>query len=559
MKLVTVQEMKALEKAADKAGHSYDTMMELAGRAVAHAIESKLDVRAKRVLILVGPGNNGGDGLVAARYLSQAGAQVVIYLAKSRADDDPNLSRLQECDVEWVSPDQDTDRERVRQALQTADVLIDALLGTGVDRPIEGILADILQDAQQITRSRRSGRPEPLTYLSPQRAEKQSKAPIAQPLIVAVDVPSGVNCDTGAVDPVTLPADLTITFAAAKPGQFRFPAAKVLGQLAVAEIGIPDELSAEIQTEVATHAQVAKRLPARPPDAHKGTFGKAMIVAGSANYVGAACLSAAAAGRIGAGLVTLAAPSTLHAVLAQSVAEATHLLLPHDMGALVPGAIQVLADHLKDYASLLIGPGLGQAAETALFVQQLFGIEGDRRARQIGFQRNAEPHSEALSLPPTVVDADALNALASVHEWWRHLPENCVLTPHPGEMGRLMGAEPQAINEDRTTTATQQAAAWQQVVVLKGAFTVVSAPDGQTTVLPFSTAALSTAGTGDVLAGSIAGLLAQGLCPYDAALCGAYLHGLAGILLEEEMGDAGTVAGDLLPLLPRAIRQVRSQ
>jgi NAD(P)H-hydrate epimerase len=559
MKLVTVQEMQQLEKAADETGHTYEAMMELAGRAVAELIQNSLDVRDKLILILVGPGNNGGDGLVAARYLAQAGAQVKIVLAKPRASDDPNMVRLKDQNVDWLLAQHDADGLALRETLQTADVLVDALLGTGVDRPINGILADILCAAREVTRTRRVPPPSPLIYLGSQKSAKAGTQDSSPPWIVAIDVPSGVNCDTGAVDPVTLSADTTITFAAAKLGQFRYPAAGVLGQLIVADIGIPSALCANIQREIATHRKVAERLPTRPRDAHKGTFGKAMIAAGSANYVGAAYLAAAAAGRIGAGLVTLAAPAALHTVLAQKLTEATHLLLPHDMGALTPGAIKVLSEHVDGYTSLLIGPGLGQAPETVNFVHQLFGIEGDKRARQIGFQPNAKPPSAPPSLPPLVIDADALNALSLVTEWWRHVPMQSILTPHPGEMGRLMGVDTAAVNEDRIVTAAEQAAVWGQVVVLKGAYTVVAAPDGRATVIPSSTPALATAGTGDVLAGSIAGLLAQGLAPYDAALCGAYLHGLAGIMLQDQVGDAGALAGDLLPLLPQAIRQVRDR
>jgi NAD(P)H-hydrate epimerase len=284
-----------------------------------------------------------------------------------------------------------------------------------------------------------------------------------------------------------------------------------------------------------------------------------MIAAGSANYVGAAYLAAAAAGRVGAGLVTLAAPAALHSVLAQRLAEATHLLLPHDRGALVPAATKVLADHVDGYASLLLGPGLGQAPETVGFVHRIFGIERDRRAGQIGFQPHVEPRAVPAPLPPLVIDADALNALALVDEWWRYLPPQSILTPHPGEMGRLMHVDTAAVNANRIVTAAEQAAAWDQVIVLKGAYTVVAAPDGRATVIPFGTPALATAGTGDVLAGSIAGLLAQGLSAYDAALCGAYLHGLAGAMIEEQVGDAGALAGDLLPLLPQAIRMVKGQ
>lgn len=558
MKLMTVQEMQRIEKAADAAGHTYDAMMELAGSRVAELIQSELNVLDKQVVILVGPGNNGGDGLVAGRYLAHAGAHVAIYVAKPRADDDPNTLRLKGEDVDWLSAEDDSDRQALRKALQKADVLVDALLGTGVDRPITGTLAEILEVTRKVCESRRAAEHETLTYPSTRAGAYGGSPGRVSPLIVAVDVPSGVNCDTGIVDPVTVPADLTVTFAAPKLGQFSFPAAKVLGELVVADIGIDPELSADIQREVATGLQIAQRLPVRPQDAHKGTFGKAMIVAGSSNYVGAAYLATAAAGRVGAGLVTVAAPGALHGILAQKLTEATHLLLPHDMGALVPSAIKVLAEHLDGYASLLLGPGLGQVHETVRFVYQLFGIENDNGSQQIGFQRRQEPRARQVSLPPLVVDADALNALASVDRWWNYLPVYSILTPHPGEMGRLMGVDAQTVNADRLGCAARQAIEWEQVIVLKGALTVIAAPDGRTTVNPFSTPALATAGTGDVLAGAIAGLLAQGLEPYDAALCGVYLHGLAGKMIQDQTGQAGALAGDLLPLLPHAIQSLKA-
>jgi NAD(P)H-hydrate epimerase len=339
-----------------------------------------------------------------------------------------------------------------------------------------------------------------------------------------------------------------------------FPAAKICGALVVADIGIDRALSAGISREVATEERIAQSLPARPINAHKGTFGKAMIVAGSANYVGAAYLSAAAAGRVGAGLVTLAAPASLHPILAQKLTEATHLLLPDDSGSLIPAAVRTLADHLDGYASLLVGPGLGQASETTHFVHRLLGISDAVGAWQIGFQPSPNAGAKPPTLPPLVIDADALNALARVDKWWRHLAPNSILTPHPGEMGRLMGGvTAQSVNADRISLAADKATEWDQVIVLKGAYTVVAAPKGPATVCPFSTPALATAGTGDVLAGSIAGLLAQGLAPYEAALCGVYLHGLAGKMVEAQVGAAGAVAGDLLPLLPRAIQALTSE
>jgi NAD(P)H-hydrate epimerase len=561
MKLVTVEQMKRLEQLADAAGHSYDAMMERAGRAVASVIQDRMEIGEQSVLILVGPGNNGGDGLVAARYLAQAGARVSCYLWKPRPNDDPNVVRLKEHDVAWILGENDPLHDALRVELQNADVILDALLGTGVDRPLGGTLRALLELARQVVQERRTVHQPPWTAMVPLescRSVRECTCLCPAPLVVAVDVPSGLNCDTGAVDPATLPADLTITFAAPKHGQYRFPGAQVRGELVVADIGIDPALEADIRSEVATASKARQLVPERPPNAHKGTFGKAMVVAGSVNYTGAPYLAAAAAGRVGAGLVTLAPPASIHPILATRLAEATYLLLPHSMGVLVPGATRVLVSHLEGYAALLLGPGLGREQETVQFVHQLLGIEADSKPRRIGFQPRQAPSTETVALPPLVIDADALNALAEAESWWTYLPANTILTPHPGEMGRLMGEDPGRINADRIAVASEKAAEWKQVVVLKGAYTIVAAPDGRVTILPFANPVLATAGTGDVLAGAIVGLLAQGLEPFDAAVCGAYLHGLAGEIVSEWMGDAGALAGDLLHALPQALVRLKN-
>jgi hydroxyethylthiazole kinase-like uncharacterized protein yjeF len=578
MKLVTVQEMKDLERAADAGGHSYDAMMERAGHAVAQAIQSRVDVTDEHILILVGPGNNGGDGLVTARYLAQAGARVMCYMARARPKDDLNVQRLRGHNVARLLSERDTDAKDLRLSLQSAAVVVDALLGTGVDRPLQGTVKDILDVVRQAVAERRAPQPKDWTDLLPPetRATGDCERLAPDPLVVAVDVPSGLNCDTGEIDPAALPADVTVTFGAPKRGQFQTPVsgapgASALGELIVADIGIDPALSAGISTELATMPSVARLLPARPLDAHKGAFGKAMVVAGSVNYTGAAYLAAASAARVGTGLVTLALPGRIHPIVASKLSEVTYLLLPHNMGVLVPAAKKVLSPHLAGYSALLLGPGLGRDKETVQFVHQFLGITPSRPgprigfqnldqrsppARQVGFQRDEVSPLAGVELPPLVVDADGLNALSEADKWWTALPPNSVLTPHPGEMGRLMGASAGDVNEDRLAVAITKAADWNQIVVLKGAFTVVAAPDGRATVLPFANPALATAGTGDVLAGSIVGLLAQGLTPFDAALCGAYLHGLAGHIVRERMGDAGLLAGDLLPALPQARRRL---
>ena len=557
MKLVTIEEMRRLERTADAGGHSYADMMEQAGRAVAEAIQKRMDVVARQILILVGPGNNGGDGLVAARYLKEAGGRVTCFLGKSRPDDDPNLGRAIELGIPCLQAADAAGEEALLRALHEADAIVDALLGTGASRPIGGQLKRVLGLARQVVDERRTPKAPRWDALAPPPPPSPADRPAPCPYVVAVDVPSGLDCDTGALDPAALPADLTVTFAAPKRGHFRFPGAGAIGELVVADIGIDASLSSDIQVEVATAERIASMLPPRPADAHKGTFGKAMIVAGSINYTGAPYLAAAAAARVGTGLVTLAPPQPLYPILASKLTEATFVLLPHNMGVLVPEALRVLVPSLEGYGAILIGPGLGREKETVEFVCRALGATAASDRRRIGFQRAGEPAEDKVDLPPLVLDADALNALAELGDWWTCLPQNSILTPHPGEMARLMHRDRPDGDEDRIALASTQAGEWRQIVVLKGAHTVVAAPDGRAMVIPFANPGLATAGTGDVLAGAIVGLLAQGLAPFEAAVCGAYLHGLAGQIVAEQMGTAGSLAGDLLPALPQAILRLR--
>ena len=553
MKLLTANQMRALEQRADKSGNTYAMMMERAGKAVADAIAARGDVRAKRVLVLVGPGNNGGDGLVCARYLHDAGARVSLYLWKRAADDaDANFELCRERKLPVARAEEDASFEKLRQLVRESDILIDALLGTGVTRPIEGILKDLLAVVKSESPNHQLAEliPSPL-------------APRPARLVVAVDLPSGLNPDTGALDPASLAADLTVTFAFPKIGQITFPGAGAVGELVVADIGILAEWADADAPDVTTARQVAARLPARPPDSHKGTFGKAMLCVGSVNYVGAAYLSGTAATHAGAGLVTLALARAIYPMVASTSHETTFVVLPDDLGALVPDAVPILRERLGDYDALLVGCGFGRDPKTIEFVQRLIGI-GAKNKTQIGFSSAPTGKEELGKLPPMVIDADALYALAQSGDWWTHLvPNAAILTPHPGEMATLGGLSTRDVQADRVNIAKKFAAQWNQVVVLKGAHTVVAAPDPSTplgahaTLLPFATPALATAGTGDVLAGTIVAMLAQHLAPFDAAVAGAYVHGLAGVIAEREIGRAGVVAGDLLPRLPAALSQVR--
>jgi hydroxyethylthiazole kinase-like uncharacterized protein yjeF len=282
-------------------------------------------------------------------------------------------------------------------------------------------------------------------------------------------------------------------------------------------------------------------LPSRPLEANKGTFGKVLVVAGSTNYIGAAYLATVGAGRVGAGLVTLACARSIYPIMASKLVESTFFPLPDVEGFLTgESAHSVLQALDQGYNALLVGCGLGQMAYVQAFIQSLL------------------PRLKGETLRAVVLDADGLNVLASRERWWQELSVPAIVTPHPGEMSRLTGLPIADIQADRLQTAVRQASAWGTTVILKGAHTVVAAPDGRARISPFANPALASGGTGDVLAGAIAGLVGQGLDPFDAAALAVYLHGRAGERVRRELGDAGLLAGDLLPTLPRVIKELGS-
>lgn len=555
MKVVTVEQMRTIEQETDTAGVSYAEMMENAGRATARVIADRIE-KGGSVAILVGPGNNGGDGLVAGRYLAEAGARVAFYLLKPRPADDPNYARIREMGLPVKLASEDQAGAALHTWVKSVDVLVDALLGTGADRPITGALKTLLE---RCARAREENKRLRVATGAPLSPASLLAPPAALPLVVAVDCPSGLNCNTGALDPIALAADLTVTFAAPKVGQFLFPGAAAVGELLVADIGSPDDLPSvqRVDLELATADAVRELLPARPLEAHKGTFGKVMIAAGSVNYTGAAALAAQGAYRAGAGLVTLAVPGSIHAPLAARVAEATFLLLPHELGAINENGVRLLLESVAGYDALLIGPGIGRDEKTRHFLAGLLAHGKTPPRGRIGFAYApvAEDAQPGPPLPPLVIDADGLNLLTELDNWPERLPPNSILTPHPGEMARLLECDRDEVNADRIGVAQRAAAEWGQVIVLKGAFTVIAAPDGRTTLLPFANPALATAGSGDVLAGAIVALLGAGLEPYPAAVGGAFVHGAAGRLAAQEIGPAGVAAGDL----PRFVAAVLSE
>ena len=505
MKLVTVSEIKAIEQQADASGLTYAQMMENAGRGLADILHALGEENGwEEVLGLVGPGNNGGDTLIALAHLARAGWRARAYCAKRKTKGDELIQRLLNSGGEIVLAEEDDESDSLAAFLETADLLLDGLLGTGVKLPLKTEIANLLFTAQSILASLDQ-----------------------PPFICAVDTPSGVDCDTGAAADETLAADLTVTMAAVKQGLLRLPAFDLVGELEVVDIGLPFNLPAlaGIHRFVPDFEWVADLLPSRPSDAHKGTFGAAFLAAGSINYTGAAYLSAKAAYRVGAGLVTLAVPAPLHAALAGRIPEATWILLPHENGFIARAGAIAVCQNLGRVTALLAGPGFGLEETTKDFLAKLLEAK----------------------LPPLVADADALKLLAQIPDWHKKLPALSVLTPHPGEMSVLTGLSKDDIQNNREFVAEKYAREWEHVVVLKGAFTVVAAPDGRIAVLPFASAALARAGTGDVLAGIIVGLRAQGVQAFEAAAAGAWIHAQAGLTALSEVGSAASVlAGDIL-------------
>lgn len=539
MKLVTVSEMRLIEEEADQGGLTFSDMMENAGRNLAREVlklsyaqeEQDEDIQ---VLGLVGPGNNGGDTLVALTHLAEKGWTARAYLVGRKPGEDPLAKRLEQAQGEIYRADKDEDRLQLQAFLESAEVVLDGLLGTGFKPPLKGEAARVLEIVQSVA----SGMEWP-------------------PLLVGIDCPSGVDCDSGETCPQALRMDATITLAAVKQGLLKLPAYDLLGELRLVGIGPLEALKSWQLTrnEVADGDSVKALLPERPLDAHKGTFGTALVAAGSVNYTGAALLAGRAAYRVGTGLVTLAVPSILHAALAGHFPEATWILLPHEMGVIASAAAEVLLKNMERATALLIGPGIGLEDTTGEFMAALLkGLGGGRPAGGgMGFVPGAGTGrgSRRVKLPPLVVDADALKLLARIDGWPGLLPAAAVLTPHPGEMSILTGRPVEEIQGDRLATALHWARTWGHVVVLKGAFTVIASPEGRSMTIPVATPGLARAGSGDVLAGLIVGLRAQGLGAFESAVAGAWVHAQAGLAAIDLMGNSASIlAGDILESVP---------
>ena len=507
-KYLSVDEMIQVEKAADAAGHTYEKMMACAGKSLADAIlYAYSHNRNKKMIGLIGSGNNGGDGLIGLTHLAIAGWEVVSYLVKDRRED-PLVKSLVNAGGRVVWMGEDEDFSQLSREIEACDFLLDGILGTGIKLPLRDPVPALLTKMNTLL-------------------EGMNKDVV----VIAVDCPSGVDCDSGEAAESCIPADLTVCMSAVKQGLLKLPAYAYLGDLVVGDIGLPDNLPVwdKIERFVLDEAYFYDVIPERALDGHKGTFGTAMIVGGSKNYTGAPLLAGKAAFRSGAGWVQMVVPEVIHMVLAGNYVEATWLPMKGNAKGFVGQDGHDLMAEMGKATAILLGPGFGMGEEVKAFVETLVGYD----------------------LPPAVVDADGLKLLSQIDHWWEKLPENSILTPHPGEMSIITGLSTQEIQSDRVRTAEKFADKWGHVVVLKGTFTVVAAPGGKTAILPIATPALGRAGTGDVLAGIITGLRAQGMKAFDAAAAGVWAHAQAGLTAAVYKGStAGVLAGDLIEVLP---------
>jgi NAD(P)H-hydrate epimerase len=513
MKIATAAEMKEIDKlTVEWFGLPGVVLMENAGRAVADKAALILgQPRGKIVFIVCGGGNNGGDGYAAARWLHNFGVRVKLFLAMDRAqvggDALTQLDTALRMGIECFDQTEPRGLEKARIAIAFADLVVDALLGTGFQGDLSGPYAESIE-------------------LMNGSGKK----------ILSVDIPSGVDADTGGIRQKAVKSFCTVTFGLPKPGLLLHPGADCAGEVEVAAIGIPRELltAAKIRQTLVTREAAASRLPRRDQNSHKGSNGHVLALAGSHGFSGAACLAARGALRAGAGLVTIAVPESIRTVIETKTTEAMTFELPETLaGGLGPDALQRLRDFSARASVVLAGPGLGRQEETMETLLELIRTM-DR---------------------PMVLDADALFALAGHIEILAETEALTVLTPHPGEMARLTGLSVQQIQADRLGVARRSAREWGCILVLKGSRTIVAFPDGELFVNSTGNPGMASGGTGDVLAGVIAALIAQGLSSHDAAVLGVYLHGLAGDLAAAGR-PVGMLAMDLAEQIPAAIHQL---
>jgi len=538
--ILTVATARRIELEANANGFSSAQMMEIAGSGLAAVIEEEFGYLAEvGALGLIGPGNNGGDTLVSLYYLAKRGWHTVAYIIGKRSTKDALIARLQDTNCEIIYAGKDVGFHQLDELLLQKNVWLDGILGTGSKLPLSDEMGRLLN------------------YIKQKLIEKKPPCHV-----IAVDCPTGVNCDTGEAAPETIAASMTVIMGDVKVGLLRFPAFKLLGDIRVIDIGIPKNLPTyqDIKDVVADTEQIKRILPTYPLVPYDDNLGKLLIIGGSVNYSGAAYLAGKAACRIGIGQVLMGVPDPLYEAMAGQFPEAIWLLLPHEMGVIAEGAVNLVQKHLEGVSALLLGPGLGEEDTTKDFVDQLLNTESSSRRHGIGFVKSSPASKSGLlrhNLPPMILDAGTIRLLEKVPSWATRLSAPAILIMEPRDMLKTAGMDADDILSDRLGISKRFAADWEHVLVLTGTPSIIAAPDGQATVVPITTPALAKAGADYILVGIIAGLRAQGIASYPAAIAGTWMHAMAGKVAVDRLGGSAPVmASDILSAVPDVMRNL---
>lgn len=511
MKAATSEHMRNIDREAfELYGIPGIVLMENAGIAVSnHAANST--GRWGKVCIVCGRGNNGGDGFVAARHLSSRKIKTVVYLTggddglKGDALINYNIIKKMGLDIRHIISDKDI--PGLTEDIKTSDMVVDALLGTGAKGEVRGIYGDIIDAINEYACR-----------------------------VISVDIPSGMDSDTGKILGKGVRADCTVTFGLPKVGLYTYPGAEYAGKIFIEDISIPDSLieKQNIRINITTDSDAGALFEKRKPDSNKGTFGKAFIVAGSKDMAGAAVMCIRAALRCGAGIVQGGVPCSIRGIVAPMVTEAIIRCLDEKDGHISRDSMDEVLQYINSSTAYGLGPGLTAESDIMELVRTVIG--------------------EAKI--PGVIDADGLNVLAQDMKMLYNAKSTVIITPHPGEVARLLKKTVKEIQDDRIGWAKCLSEEYGVVTVLKGANTVIACPDGEVFINTTGNPGMAKGGSGDILTGMIVSLLAQGFSPEDAAKAGVYIHGLAGDMAAEKLGEWGMKAGDIIDFIPDAIKAV---
>ncbi len=517
MKIATAKKMQEIDRIAiDDYGIPGIVLMENAAKGVVASLFKKNpDIKNKKIGILAGKGNNGGDGFAVSRLLAGEDISVTVYLLSKKemlkGDAKANLEKAEEMGIKILEIVSLDELEAFKDDILKNDIFIDAIFGTGLTSGVKGYYIDVINFINS-----------------------------SKKFVLSIDIPSGLSSDTGEIIGGHIRADMTVALCLPKIGEILYPAAEYAGELDVVDIGIPELIinNRDIETNLIEERDVVRMLPKRRPDTHKGTYGHLVVIAGSRGKGGAAALSSISALRAGAGLVTLALPECLNISFEVGIPEVMTLPLPDTKeGTIDKSAYKILLKFLEGKSAVLIGPGITTNPSTSSLVKKII--------KEIGC--------------PLLIDADGLNIIADEVNILKDRTSPLVVTPHPGEMARMLNTTSKEIQANRIESSKRLAVEYGLYVILKGARTIIATPERDVYINPTGNPGMATAGTGDVLSGAIAGFMCQGISAKDSSILGVYLHGMAGDIAAENLSQTALIAGDLLKYFPKAVKKIEGK